>query len=174
LLANGSVSLVGPTDEVCRTYVGSLARDASAPIAAEGPLNECIGIEQVLIRDSRGNISSSVGRDECFTVEVTLNSSKSLPEFQCFMGVSQNETRIFTMRHSPTRAEFPKGCRDFSFFVPSRFMRPGLYQIGIGGVGRGLQEWIWASNSVTLEISGHWDSDDDRCEIGAIDMPRGL
>ncbi len=171
LLANGKVSFLGPTDEACRTYVGSLTGAAGEPIAADGPLHESISIEAVTIKDSHGNAASTISRGESFAIEAKLRSSRSHPDFQCFMGISVNETRICTMKCSQARSEFSEGSRVFRSSVPGRFLRPGLYQIGIGGACRGLQEWIWAQNAAVLEVTGHWESDDDRLEVGAVEPP---
>ena len=173
-LRSGRLVCDGPADDVCRQYMESAMSDAKTVVSANGPLSKTVNILRVAVKTSDGRVSQTVPRDEAFVVEATLETSETLPKFQCFMGVSASETRVFTKRHAIARDPFPVGEKTFRFEIPPMFLRPGFYEIGVGGNNRDGHDWMWCQNAAPLEIIGHWQDADDRNEDGFVQPPFGF
>ena len=170
-LVNGQLKALGPTEEICRSYMDILAKQGASVAQGVGPLKNEVRVEEVAVKDSGGHLVNLVSRDSGCLFEVTLESEQCLDEFQCFLAISSSETRLMTMRHAAARVALPAGASTLHFRLPPRFLRPGVYQIGIGCINKSAHEWMWTPNFCSFEIIGHWDDVDDKLEEGLIQPP---
>jgi lipopolysaccharide transport system ATP-binding protein len=172
LLNNGLVAEDGSTIDIVNKYLrGSYIHD-SQKLAFTGPLTSNISFNKILVN----NIEQpylEIFPSSHIEIKVFAECLSEVDLFRMSMSITnEDDVRIFTMNDFDSPQLLKKGTFTSVFTIPAYFLRPGNYQISVGGHDGGYLRsghlWIFGSNLISIKILDEYDQVNDFANTGLI------
>ena len=173
-LKNGKVELIGEKSFVIEYYAKNLVNSTSliSEIAFHGPIKDLVkfnylkvngivfGKQEVLVK----------GNNE---LEFEFNYLfKNNVKYRLTFSIYQSGVRVFSL-HDTNDLQFPKDHNNITskFFIPKNLLRPGVYQIGIGGhTTIDGSQWFWKDDIGSFTILENWEHEIETKNLGLINV----
>lgn len=102
-----------------------------------------------------------------FSIRLVIGQLKP---FRVTLSLFCQGSRIFSL-HDEAARRSPEGDIYAIYEVPAKILRPGLYQLAIGGLEHNhLGEWFWYPSVCSFFITEHWDESIEPINHGLINM----
>jgi lipopolysaccharide transport system ATP-binding protein len=166
-LSHGSVKRYGKTKEVMTEYVHDYQKNLNTIFT--GPLAKTISIQSVTINGIKGKIPS-INPKSPIEVIVKGSSVKKIDDIRITLSIYSNRTRIFTLHDSVKGIPLSKGEFNSAFTIPGGLLRPGEYDVYVGGHQVISKDWFYGEQIGTFNIQSIWSSPVDEFNIGLINI----
>ncbi len=103
------------------------------------------------------------------SIELAGSASEPVAGFRFAFALYHLGTRIVTFHDGP--ADLPAGTFTVRVTIPARLLRPGEYTVGAGGRKVAGDEWCWAQDIATIEITPMWGPSYDPDDNGIFNLP---
>jgi lipopolysaccharide transport system ATP-binding protein len=165
-LKTGMVNHSGITEKVINHYTSDLvnAFEYSGKVKFAGPRGDLMDLFSIRVNDQM------VGKHEILVnpdAKAEFNFNYSLKQsfrYRLIFSIFHGGVRIFSLLD--TREEsFPEDNTNINsrFVIPSHLLRPGIYEIGIGGCIDGDEsQWFWNAEVASFTVMDKWDGLDPR------------
>jgi lipopolysaccharide transport system ATP-binding protein len=109
-----------------------------------------------------------VSPSEQLVFTVTGKSILDIPNFRFSFALFREGVRLFTVHDGPDLLR--EGVFSATITIPARLLRPGDYQVGLGGRRVDGDDWIWGRDLATATVVDEWQEGYDRDDIGLINL----
>ena len=170
LLKQGTVEEIGALSDVIETYKRS-GRDRKAPLtelALTGPLT-AVRFDALELNGKPLNAYNLVLSSEAMQFRIAGRSSCAIADFRFAFAVFLDGVRVFTLHDGPARLE--SGGFEIAFAIPANFLRPGQYDLALGGRRVSGDEWVWGADVARIEILPQYSRDCDADNAGIVNCP---
>ncbi len=177
LIRAGRVEKDGLTDAVISVYAAAVSRESTneklSPERFRGPLREIVQFYAIRVLDDKNTSIGVFSPHKPVHVQLLAECVEAVPAFRTTLAVFHNGVRLFSM-HDVADAEPLKGGCEFSstFELPADFLRPGDYQIAIGGHSAKTGEWLWGTDLAGFSILEEWSAAVRSYDTGVVTVPR--
>lgn len=157
-LVGGKISAVGQTEDIINIYLSTLTNTA----VSVGPLSNKISIIGIKVRSTQETIYPT---DNIY-IEINWQLQDYLDSLILNLGIdSELGDRIFSLKDAKRDESVKKGEYVSIFEIPKNTLRPGMYNVGIGGHQMTSTNWFYVENIYKLKIYEKWNT---KCQI---DLP---
>lgn len=136
----------------------------------KGPLSSKVDLSSVNL-NRRNLLQENVHVSQLdslhFRVELLIGKLKP---FRVTLSLFCQGSRIFSL-HDDIARQSSEGAISAIYKIPSRILRPGLYQVAIGGLENNhLGDWFWHPSVCSFFITEQWDASIEPINHGLINM----
>ena len=170
LLKDGTVEEFGALSHVIETYK-RWGHDHKAPLTdleLTGPLT-AVRFRTLSLNDAPLLSYNVVLSSEALRFRFTGRAETAIADFRFAFAVFLDRVRVFTLHDGPAR--LPSGAFEITFAIPGNFLRPGQYDLALGGRRVSGDEWVWGADIARIEILPHWSRDCDGDNAGIVNCP---
>jgi len=169
LLDCGTVVMRDEAEKVVHHYflsdTGSLARAVFS-----GPLARDIAISRVAVAGRSGTGIFAVRPSDDVTLVAEGHAARDLPAVCLTFSLFCDGVQLLTVHDQAKPAPLAEGVFRSSVRLPRYLLRPGAYQIGVGGHSAG-PEWFFGWNLASLHVVEAWDESCDPTCLGIVNVP---
>ena len=173
-LMNGKVELFGEKSFVIDYYAKSLVSGTCSisEIAFDGPIKDLVRFNYLKINGEVFGSQEIIirGDDE---LEFDFNYLfKENVKYRLTFSIFQSGVRIFSL-HDTSDLQFPQNHTNITskFYIPKKLLRPGVYQIGVGGhTTRDGSQWFWKEDIGSFTIIESWGHEIEVKNLGLVNV----
>lgn len=173
-MKNGQVEMTGEKTFVIDRYTNNLVA-GSTPIHATsfaGPLADSICFNQFTINGVEfGTREMLIDGDKDLVFSFQYSLAKAF-KYRLTFSIYQSGVRIFTT-HDLDELTLPDNHKRITstFRIPKKVLRPGIYQIGLGGHANiDMSEWFWNDDIGSFTILEKWVKEIESKNLGLINV----
>ena len=170
LLRQGTVARIGPLTDVIEAYKRS-GRDRNAPVSElrlAGPLTG-VAFDALFLNGAPLAAYNVVLSNEALQFSVAGRAARAIADFRFAFAVFLDGVRVFTLHDGPER--LTSGGFEIAFAIPANFLRPGQYDLALGGRRVSGDEWVWGADVARIEIVPQYSHDCDGDNDGIVNCP---
>lgn len=169
LLEDGKLIYNGDTDEAIRLYIKENS-ERKCGFNLQGNLVDSLKIEEVTI-NGKFTASPVIFPQDEIEIRIIARISNKVSDFFAELSIYIDGIRLTTLTDVIKSEDLPKGLVEFSYKIPSYFLRPGDYSVGFGGhqpLGGG---WMWGDDLTGFQVAEIWDKRNLQSSKGIVNIP---
>jgi lipopolysaccharide transport system ATP-binding protein len=176
LLDNGEISYFGNSELGIQNYLRprkAIDFNLTSKIGSDVKTN--IQIKDLNVNGSP--IFIEISPTKKIKLELFFNVKQVVKDFRLSFILNRESERIFTLHDTEQVEDLMQGNYKSEVNIPSHFLRPGLYNISIGGHNSnhsnyniGQLEWFLLEDILSFEVKQEWSIDFDFNNIGFINL----
>jgi lipopolysaccharide transport system ATP-binding protein len=172
LLNNGTVAQIGDTLPVINSYIKGGYTNSTQTLAFIGSLTHAIKFDQITVNNSRQPYLELFPSNDV-EIRISGHCLQQVDKFRMSLSVTtEDEVRIFTVHDSDKPVPLNPGEFESVFTIPAYLLRPGTYQLSVGGHDgdhiRTGDQWIFGPNLITIKIQSEYNLQNDFANTGLI------
>ena len=173
-LKDGRIHMLGAMQDTITCYAAAIASEAQTidKVRWRGPSSHKIKFSILSVNDLEpGNRELIFGPAEKICVKVQYQTTPAMDSFRMTCALFREGVRLFSLHDTPAPKR-NQGTAIFSeFILPAYLLRPGMYQIGLGGhENDDLSRWFWCENVCAFTILEQWDACNQFANFGIINV----
>ncbi|RAI85586.1 ABC transporter ATP-binding protein [Algoriphagus yeomjeoni] len=167
LLENGKVSEVGDVNKVLNVYQKKVEKYTSISfLTFNGTAQNSLIFSSVHLNDKDPFQSFIlVSPDDVLKIEIKSKTNVA-DNIKVTIALFKDGVRIFSVFDQSNR-KFEAGRFLSEFEIPSNFLRPGVYTVGLGGDYQS-GEWMWCDQAFSFEVLEVYSKNIDKPAVGLI------
>lgn len=166
-LKDGKVIAADESKKIIALYYKDMSSGIKKTFS--GPLSENIQINKIIINDSKDKIVS-LNPENIINIQVKSESQKKLPNIRITMAIYAGDIRILSMHDTLTSQDLNRGEFISNYKIPPNLLRPGEYDIYVGGYQEKTKDWFYGERLKKFIILPMWSDNNQEHNIGLINV----
>lgn len=166
-LKQGKIKTVAPSNVALTKYDNEGFDKENRSFS--GPLKEIIKIDKIIINGSSKNYILIMPNQK-ITIVINGRCSKDLMNMRITVSLYTNNIRLLSMHDADKNVVLSKGKFISTYEIPENLLRPGSYDIYVGGHQNQNDSWFYSSAIKRFNIDRLWTKENDSENIGLINV----
>lgn len=168
VIDEGKLVFSGTTEEAIDRYQSSEPKTLSAQ-HFKGSLANAIEIRELEINGSQR--SHAVRPQDNVVITVRGVSRYSMEDMKFLFSIYYRGILLFSLHDQAEFQPLEKGGFETSVTIPAYTLRPGSYDVGMGGGNEKNTEWFFSKNMTRLNVTEEWDDSCRKNCPGIFNLP---
>jgi lipopolysaccharide transport system ATP-binding protein len=174
-LQNGRIAALGSMQDTITHYTASMASEIQKIDALrwEGPCSHKIAFTNLTINGLEIGCQELIIRPaEKIHIQVHYQTAASMHPYRITCALFLGGVRLFSVHDTPFPVKNQETTLISEFTLPGYLLRPGVYQVGLGGhENDDLSAWFWCAQVCSFTILEQWDACNEPKNFGVINVP---
>jgi lipopolysaccharide transport system ATP-binding protein len=172
LLDGGKLVLGGDIRTVAAKYTTTNRTQSTLhPGMFRGGLQKSIRFLEIKINGSPATRVEGILPSSPVEVGIVSEMTSPLASFRVTCALFREGVRILSMHDSAIPNRIETGRYESVYVIPPYTLRPGIYDLAIGGRESFSGEWLWGTELAQFTVIEQWDAMCDAEDFGILNLP---